>query len=332
MVNESTDLEINNFSYYKSDNYCYTASNNIDEANFITNYFTKHNFLLNDKNKNIQKCKDEAIKSNADFFLISDTKISQDNSNISYSCLIPKQNKGFSLDSNKNYQKISNLLKPFSDTFKTLFDETGKTNIETRFSNINNIINNLNSDVSKCFSVNLEDKIYNFATNGKYTVYKTELLDNQNLLNQLSNLTSYKKHETDFNEFNNNIFNNLFIDLSNAFVEYIKYPSQKQHNVNLNNKMQEFENKYTSLYSYIETLANDISSVSVLTNYNTLYLYKLQEIIDKERYNFNNLLKTDAGNNGKLYDTRYMKNIKISEICLLLLITAILIFLYSKNK
>lgn len=330
--NDSRNLEINNFSYYKSDNFCYTAKNNIDESNFITNYFTKHNFLLNSRNQNIKKCKDEAIKSNADFFLISNTKITQDNSNISYSCLIPKENKGFSLDSNKNYQKISNLLKPFSDTFKSLFDETEKTSIDSRYSNLDNIINNLDTDVDKCFSVNLENKLYNFATDGKYTLYKTELFNNQDLLNKLSNITSYKKHETDYNQFDNNTFDNLFIDLSNAFVEYIKNPNTRQIDINFDNKMKDFINKYNSLYSYIETLANDISTVSVLTNYNTLYLYKLQEIIDKEKYNFNNLLKTDSGNNGKLYDTRYMKNIKISEICLLLLITTILIFLYSKNK
>ena len=194
------------------------------------------------------------------------------------------------------------------------------------------MINNLDTDISKCFSVNLENKMYNFASSGKYTIYKTELFDNQDLLNQLSSLTSYKKHETDYNNFNDNIFNNIFTELSDSFIEYIKNPSNKSNNSNFNDKMNSFVNKYNSLYDYMESLGNDISSVTVLTNYNTLYLYKLQEIIDKERYNFNNLLKTDAGNNGKLYDTGYMKNIKISEICLLLIITTIIIFLYSKNK
>tara|TARA_Y100000768_G_scaffold380320_1_gene357281 strand:- start:354 stop:1364 length:1011 start_codon:yes stop_codon:yes gene_type:complete len=330
--NDSTNLEINNFSYYKSNDFCYTSKNNIDESNFITNYFTKHVFLLNSTNKNIKNCKDEAIKSNADYFLISDAKFTQDNSNISYSCLIPKQNKGFSLDSNNNYQKISNLLQPFSDVFNALFDDTGKTNITREYSDLNNIMSNLNTDVSKCFSVNLENKKYNFATAGKYALYKTELFDNQDLLNQLSNITSYKKHEEDFNQFNNNVFDNLFTELSTSFLEYIKNPTSQQTNMNFNNKMTNLVNTYNSLYTYMETLAGDISSVTVLTNYNTLYLYKLQENIDKEKYYFNNLLKTDAGNNGKLHDTRYMKNIKISEISLLLFITAIVIFLYSKNK
>ena len=64
-------------------------------------------------------------------------------------------------------------------------------------------------------------------------------------------------------------------------------------------------------------------------------LYKLnhlEEKIKRKKKNLNNYLGFDGAGNGKLFDTKYLKNVKLSETIILSLIIIFLIFFYAKKK
>ena len=63
-----------------------------------------------------------------------------------------------------------------------------------------------------------------------------------------------------------------------------------------------------------------------------MYLRAVDELVKKSNSKLNNVLKLDGANNGKYNDTQYLKNQKISEIIVLMLIIIFLIFIYSKKK
>ena len=46
----------------------------------------------------------------------------------------------------------------------------------------------------------------------------------------------------------------------------------------------------------------------------------------------NSLLGTGGANNGRLEDTNYLKNVKIAEVSILILVIVATIFIYNKNK
>ena len=89
---------------------------------------------------------------------------------------------------------------------------------------------------------------------------------------------------------------------------------------------------YIGFINSLEKLGNDISNIGQSSQTNTRYLRAVDELVKKSNSKLNNVLKLDSANNGKYNDTQYLKNQKISEIIVLMLIIIFLIFIYSKKE
>ncbi len=87
-----------------------------------------------------------------------------------------------------------------------------------------------------------------------------------------------------------------------------------------------------NIFTEMDGISRDISSISFITRHDTLYLEKIQKEINDKKKDLRSLLGFDGANNGKFSDTRYLKNLKISEISTILIILVFLIYAYSKKK
>ena len=86
------------------------------------------------------------------------------------------------------------------------------------------------------------------------------------------------------------------------------------------------------MFSNLDELSKDISNVYTITKYDLYRLNNLEEKIKNEKLVLRNLLGFDGASNGKLFDTLYLKNIKLSETIILSLIIIFLIYFYAKKK
>jgi hypothetical protein len=87
-----------------------------------------------------------------------------------------------------------------------------------------------------------------------------------------------------------------------------------------------------NIFSSLDSIALDVSNLAVLTKYDTLYLEKLQKMIDDKKEELKNLIGFDGANNGKLGDTKFLKNLKISENIILFFVITFVIYAYAKKQ
>ena len=133
-------------------------------------------------------------------------------------------------------------------------------------------------------------------------------------------------------------FDEKFIEISGAMVADIctrTSPRTRDSNFGFTettSAVRDLQRFYrANLYTLYE-ISEDISKISLLTKYDTLYLRKLEELYHEENRKLKNLFGVDGANNGKLLDTKYMKNIKLNEIIIISLLLIFLIFIYTKKK
>ena len=173
-----------------------------------------------------------------------------------------------------------------------------------------------------------------------FVLYKTKLIDNS-ILDDLT-ITSYEEYTND--DKNNpsgllNItnldsnFNGIISDLSQALINDICDSNGPNTNFGeTDNVINNLEKFYYNTIDNLNSLSNDISNITLLTQYDTIYLKTLEEQIINERKKLKNLFGLDGANNGKFLDTKYMKNLKLNEIIIISLLLIFLIFIYSKKK
>jgi len=328
-------IDTDNFFYFKSENKCYNSMLTGSSLNtFINDNFDIRNFKINQDSTNkslIEDCQNWALESNKDFFLITDASINvglTGAGTVNYNCLIPK------VDKKCDFNKLDNLLSPFNNVLNDLFGERNQepnTRREQIITNEDELLkSNINNrpNLGSCFFMkNTDDSNTYFAKNGQFILYKTELIDDPEYVAKLKTIKSYKYYQnvkdTEF-KFKNRIV------LSDVFKEYICNPSNNNE-TKFNIKMDELRLNYRTMFDYLNSVSRDISTISILTKYDTLYLEKLQKEINEQKNQLNNLLGFDGGNNGKLNDTQFLKNVKITEICSLFIIMTFVIFIYSKK-
>tara|TARA_B100001093_G_scaffold503412_1_gene557761 strand:+ start:2498 stop:3460 length:963 start_codon:yes stop_codon:yes gene_type:complete len=313
--------------FFNSDNKCYESKYESDELNnYLDNNFFIEKMQIYNNNDNttfVDECSKKALDNNKDFFLISNFE--QKNKDSFYTCYIPKVSKLC------NISNISDLFKPFNKIISDLF----KTEKSILFNNLFDVKQTVNfNDLIKttkfnnCFNITNDKKISPFAKYGNFILYKTELINNPEYINSIENIKPYLEYKNKYDIFS---YENELDLLKLSFKEYICNP-------NINNEKKfdgdliKLKNKYSILFSEVDSISLDISNLSVITKYETLYLKKIQEDIDKLKRELNSLIGFDGGNNGKLKDTRFIKNITISQNILLIFIIIISIFLYRKNK
>tara|TARA_X000000368_G_scaffold304456_2_gene242795 strand:+ start:2208 stop:3194 length:987 start_codon:yes stop_codon:yes gene_type:complete len=327
-------MEQDSFSYFNTDNKCYDPKWELNDSNklneFIDDKFDTYKYEIRDEKNQINKCKLKAIEKNKKFFLISDLSRNRLGSNLTYNCLIPKVDK---LCSSNN---INDLLRPFNDLINDLFSTNDSRIIIG--SEGNELTNNEKlkrtnfNEIPKCGYLKDQDGNRQYLPKtGTFVMYKTDLIDNNNIKNQLSNIQDYDYHYNEYDKWNqrtSGILDSLKIDYKN----YICNSDNREKEKKLDESITVLKQQYDTIFQSMDNLMLDISNITLLTKHDTLYLEKLQRMIDDKENKLKNLIGFDGANNGKLSDTRFLKNMKISENIILILVIMLVIFAYCKKK
>ena len=337
-----------NATFYEDGNF----GGNLDKlklSNFLNDNFNKHQFSIiktdenNDTYKNIySECKKKALNNNKDYFLVEDFSFNnQDNNNkyFQYNCYIPKASAKCEISNN-----LSSLFDPVNNIINQLF---GNDN-DRKENSINSIVltnlNNYNNNETSCTKYTIENSSFTLPRKNNFVLYKTELIDNP-ILNDLT-IYPYKYYTNEYEDQDQNNPSGVLniINLNSSFNEKINFLSLALKNdicnketpdtslEKTNRAIEELNNFYNTTINNLNDLSRDISNITLLTKYDTIYLKTLEEKLEAERKKLRNLFGIDGANNGKLLDTKYMKDLKLNEIIIISLLLIFLIFIYSKKK
>ena len=357
---------------FNTTNECYTHANILEDKNitlqngegeeleqmkyskYINNpkYFDKTNYSFQtsatDSNEAYKKCKERTEDLNSDFFLVSD--VSYVNKKFHYNCYIPKNSQRC------NTNTLQKLISPFEQVFNKMFGVD--PDIFQGTSDISSIIRGIGSQTK--YGISNEDYAtidacsnHCFRINNEVLLPKTDYFgifysDYLDINSNDANVQSYYVNESiktdisyiedNYTESNlNDILTQLHSSLQNNICTNQDLPNIDAIDESIK-RLDEFYNgggddpKYIGFINSLENLGNDISNIGQSSKTNTKYLRAVDELVKKSNSKLNNVLKLDGANNGKYNDTQYLKNQKISEIIVLMLIIIFLIFIYSKKK
>ena len=343
---------------------CYYLNRSFNSDNEDTNLddFLKTNFEeITQNNFNIEHCKNKALEERKDFFLFSnfkkDTTNTEDtgNSNLSYTCYIPKE------EANCDFSNIADLVDPFNNTLEKLLGNTVEVRetvddnelMEISGVTYSDIIGSNNENLpkfnnAKCYKyTDTNDKDLYFGrireatqySNTTFALYKTDFILNENIDSILTNPkisnmhTSYDDYKSYYDEeFEESKINEKIDNLKSYFTKYLNNPGNSQYEKLFDDSLIELYDYYQGLFTKLDELSTDISNVSIIIKYDLYRLNHLEEKIKRQKKNLNNYLGFDGAGNGKLFDTKYLKNVKLSETIILSLIIIFLIFFYAKKK
>lgn len=345
MKNDFLDYNYDNCYYlnptFKNDN------NDITLNEFLESNFTKKNLNIN----NLNECKDEARTKKKDFFLVGNLKNDNNTNLLNYDCYIPNK------DSDCDFSNISNFVNPFNSILKKLLgSNTNRKKVSNNyifelssndFSDYSNI-EKLKIKNTKCYHYNNDTNDMYYGNNKSdneayFALYKTDLIDNENI-NNILKTPKINNMYMNFDEHNSNYINNFKKDDFNSLLNKVRasfsnYLCNKDKSSLSNLKEREFDksltdlgNYYNTMFSNINDLSKDISNLHIITKYDLYRLKHLDEKIKTEKKTLSDLLKFDGASNGKLFDTKYLKNIKLSETIILSLIIVFIIYFYAKKK
>lgn len=327
-------MEINNFSIFNTDNKCYRPKSSLlnqeDLNKFITDNFNSCKFEIkkNSENKSlVEECKNKALEENKSVFIISDLSRNRKGNNFTYNCLIPKADKLY------DFNDMINLLKPFNDLINDLFGsklERTSTSITNELT-LNEETRNADfRSINECFSFTENGKRNNFSKSGNFIIYKTELVDDDNLRNSLGRVKSYNYYKDEYNRWTR-LTEGVLNYFEDKFKIYICSPTEPNED-RLDDSILRLHRHYTEIFSSLDSITLDVSNLVVLTKYDTLYLEKLQKMIDEKKEELKSLIGFDGANNGKLGDTKFLKNLKISENIILFFVITFVIYAYAKKQ
>lgn len=353
---------------FNTTNECYSHSNILENKNitlqngeklkyseYINNpkYFDIFNYSFETDAENsvvaYNKCKRMSEDLKSEFFLVSD--ISYHNQKFHYNCYIPKNSQRC------NTNTLKELISPFEEVFNKMFGVNN--DIFEQNSDINSILTKIHPQTSYVISHDDYSRIDNCNNNcfrndnqvllpkkDYFGIFYSEYLD---INSNDANVDSYYVRRSIINDISyieNNYsidkLNVLLSDLSDSLNEYIcTNPTNPIHVNNVDVQIQKLVNFYNGggedtnnigFINSLENLANDISNIGQYSKTNIKYLRDVDNLVKKSNSKLNNILKLDGANNGKYNDTQYLKNQKISEIIILMLIIIFLIFIYTKKK
>jgi len=326
-------MEITDFSYFNTDNKCYEPKDELNNESvlntFIGENFDTETFSIgkNSPSKsNVDDCKKKALAGNKSLFLVGNASVDADTKSVKYDCLIPKVDKKYT---NGN---IANLLRPFNDLITDLFGSSSIfSNTETataiEFDSTKQRTNM--NDIPNCFSIDQDNIKDTFSKSGRYVIYKTSLIGNSDVNEKLRGTKSLEHYTGDYNS---------IIQQTDGVLDIFKLMFKKAvcerssvHMANLDGSIIALQQHYQRYFSSLDTITTDLSNMSVLTEYDTLYLEKLQRDIDSKKKELKSLIGFDGANNGKLSDSEFMKNLKLSENILLFFVLIFVIYAYRRK-
>jgi len=345
---------------YKYDN-CYSLNRTFNSVNdttlskFLNTHFTEtENIPFSDEDTIFKKCKNEASLKQKDYFLVSN--LDNNSGTLTYNCYISKAESGC------DFSNITELVNPFNNALKKLLGKTKETREIITDPNFYELSNNDYNDITssatktneynnaKCYKYNStnDDTMYfgkidnTNQSNSTFVLYKTDLILDTNtdsILNDenINNMyDTFERHNDNYKK--NFVKNNFDTKLNNIQTTFRNFLCDNNNSLD-NNKERLFDESLTGLGNYfsimlsnLDNLSKDISNLYIITKYDLYRLSHLEEKIKEEKEVLNNLLGFDGASNGKLFDTKYLKNVKLSETIILSLIIIFLIYFYAKKK
>ena len=348
---------------FNTTNECYTHANISENKNielqdgegeqletmkyseYINNpkYFDKTNYSFEtsatDSNEAYKECKTRTEDLNSDFFLVSDVSYSEQE--FHYNCYIPKNSQRC------NTNTLQKLISPFEQVFNKMFGVDDSVFQGT--SDINEIMRT-GIIPQNIYGISYEDYATIdacsnncFRNDNKVLLPKTNFFgifysDYLDINSNDANVDSYYVNEsikTDISYIEENYSHEELITRISILNDSLRRNICNQDPPNIDaidEPIQNIDNFYDEFIDKLATLGNDISNIGQSSKTNTKYLRAVDDLVKKSNSKLNNVLKLDGANNGKYNDTQYLKNQKISEIIVLMLIIIFLIFIYSKKK
>lgn len=339
--------------YIPDTNNCYDTDSNLSHLFDIQTL----NFPSDSKSNYLDQCKQNADASNASFFLVSDFNSKEYILNSNYKCYIPKPHTYADEDYNYFYDGLITPMKQF----KTFTDNFSQNSINIPYMDLRN--NKILELSNTCFyttnNMHRDKKLY-FGVGNKFVLYKNEFTD------KIFNNTDYTNYNTLVNlkphTHYKTLKDNFILDIAeflqsyrDRLKEYLKidrnfHTSQKENigrrekctfydpstnliNPNLSSYMidqalkldtcfNNLNNTFIELEDYIKKLSNLVKNT---------YGYNISEKLLVKQNELNSLLGFDGANNAKLHDTTLLKQFKLSENILLILIMILSIFFYIKK-
>ena len=347
---------------FNTTNECYSSDNIINDniiklqngegeeletmkySKYINNpkYFDKKPYSFErsatDSNEAYKNCKERTEELNSDFFLVSDVSYSQQK--FHYNCYIPKNSQRC------NTNTLQKLISPFEQVFNKMFGVDDS--VFTSSSDINEIMR-IGIRPQNNYGISYEDyATMDICSNNCFRNEKHVLLPKTNFFGIFyskyldinsndANVDSYVSQtiKTDISYIEENYSHEELITRISILNDSLRRNicNQEPPNIDaINAPIQNIDNFYDEFIDKLATLGNDISNIGQSSKTNTKYLRAVDDLVKKSNSKLNNVLKLDGANNGKYNDTQYLKNQKISEIIVLMLIIIFLIFIYSKKK
>jgi hypothetical protein len=282
--------------------------------------------------ESVAQCQAEAMRKNADFFLMNDissVSVTDNNSN----CYVPKQ-----VSSNLgSFASVDTMLELFS----SLFGSAAKISVSDTCNNM--LFRRIPATPltsQKCFKYTLDEQVY--APKTKFAHYKKPILNEANLRlatsiqsrptshyanpTLLAELASYKEL--------------LYIDLTNipasgpmytTFKNFICSPSQENERL-FDIQLANLQAKYDNLIGKIDDISVDLSNINQLKIGDNSSISALNARIASKKQELANLLGSGGANNGRLGDNVFLTQFKIIENGILLFIMVVMCFLYYKTR
>ena len=291
--------------------------------------------------KNDENCHIHAFNDNAQFFLLSDACGNTKTAN----CYIPKKNIGNNYLSNT----LQQLLQPFNTILNDFLGISGGDG--------GKIVTD--SEIDVCHNFVIQNKCLQYLPSDNYfgrknvfALYTSKIINN-NMATHFTDTKNYTHYAVEYDNIKNiptSEFETLSGELRLAFENYICDDSWSDYyqvvsgNVelidgldmpNLNNLISDvsgLSNLYVRLFNYLDEISYDSSNIKILTEYDNLFIEQLNKSIDSKKQELKHLLASGGGNNGRLDDTNYLKNLKFIEIIIVVLVLLIAIFIYFKKK
>ena len=306
---------------------CYTTPSTMLEASFNATLLNSYNKYLT---PSVNECEKKALRANSDFFLIND--ISSIGAAKYTNCYLPKSNSTGSSVIGDN-SVIDRALNLFNATFGPAPYNKQVGQLDT----CNNLLYNSGANnPNKCFKYILDNKVY--APKKYYAYYKKPIINEDNLArsNSLQTPQKYKDQITDLKSYESL----LRIDRTNyvnngplvyTFNQYICDPTPAKESA-LNAQIRILRDNYENLFTSLDTISADISSINYLNSFDNETIISLNVKINERNKELNSLLGFGGANNGRLSDTTFLTQFKIVENSILLLVIITALFLYNKMK
>lgn len=312
-----------NIDYFKFNNCYRTIESSFNE--YKDTVFDIHQV------ENVAMCENLALDKKTQFFLLSDFC----NNTLLSNCYIPNV-----IVPDTFTGTLSNIFQPFSDILNRIFgNDINRNQALAEFDSCSNLVVSSN----KCLHHLSSGKYY--APTEIFALYNSQTLD-FDVVRALSNINSYSDYAKQFSgldDYNDMIKLPKFRSVNGeiiyrdggsiaiSFKDYICDPKPTTEQI-FNNEIDELDKKYNAIFLFLDQISSDLSNISLLTKNDNKIIMEMDTIIASKKYELEELLASGGGNNGRLSDTNYLKNLKFIEIVIVSLVLLITIFIYIKKK